>query len=255
MKLNRKNMFAVPAMAAALFAVACSSTEEKKPEPVKVEAPKVEAPKVEEPKAAEPVVAARSIDPSMKVDELNTRLAKVAVVGLPPFQRTGGKKMDELAQKSLEESKSVMADMPEGYVLQITGHHNQHPDKSKRTGNGLSVQRAKYVYDYFLKNGVAKEKLAYRGAGSSENDKSLSRDENRRVTFKMVKAESVEAAPGAEEAKEQPKKKAKAKAKKPAAKPAAKSEVKEEIKPEAKVEPKPAEKLADPVPAAQPDAK
>lgn len=248
MKFNRKNIFAIPAVAAALFAVACSSTEEKKPEPAKVEAPKVEVPK-----AVEPVVASRSIDPSMKVDELNTRLTKVAVVGLPAFQRTGGKKMDELAQKSLEESKSVMADMPEGYVLQITGHHNQHPDKSKRTGNGLSVQRAKYVYDYFVKNGVAKEKLAYRGAGSSESDKNLSRDENRRVTFKVVKADSVEAAPAAaEETKELPKKKAKAKAKKPAAKPAAK---KEEAKPEAKAEVKPAEKPAGPAPAAQPEAK
>lgn len=227
-------------MAAGMFAVACSSTE-KKPEP----------PPVEAPKTAEPVVAARSIDPSVKIEELNTRLTKVAVVGLPPFQRTGGKKMDELAQKSLEESKSVLADMPEGYVLQITGHHNQHPDKSKRTGKGLSVQRAKYVFDYFVKNGVAKEKLAYRGAGSSENDKSLSRDENRRVTFKVVKADSVEAAPAAEEAKEQPKKKAKAKAKKPAAK----AEPKEEAKPEAKVEPKPEVKPADPAPAPKPDAK
>jgi hypothetical protein len=242
MKYNSKNIFTLPVIAAAVFVVACSSTDKKTEPPV--EPPKVEAPKVET-----PVVASRSIDPSVKIDELNTRLTKVAVVGLPAFQRTGGKKMDDLAQKSLEESKSVIADMPEGYVLQITGHHNQHPDKSKRTGNGLSVQRAKYVHDYFVKNGVAKEKLAYRGAGSSENDKNLSRDENRRVTFKVVKADSVEAAPAAtEEAKEQPKKKARAKAKKPAAKPAAKKE-------EAKAEVKPAEKPAAPAPAAQPEAK
>lgn len=246
MKSKLKPVFILP-VAAALFAVACSSTE-KKPEPPPVEPPKVEAPKVEA-----PVVASRSIDPSVKIDELNTRLTKVSVVGLPAFQRTGGKKMDSLAQKSLEESKSVIADMPEGYVLQITGHHNQHPDKSKRTGNGLSVQRAKYVYDYFVKGGVAKEKLAYRGAGSSENDKNLSRDENRRVTFKVVKADSVEAAPAVEEAKEQPKKKAKAK--KPAAKPAAK---KEETKPEPKAEVKPEAKPADAAPAApaaQPEVK
>ena len=246
MKYTTKNIFSLPLMAAAMLAVACSSTE-KKPEPPPVEPPKVEAPKVEA-----PVVASRSVDPSMKIDELNTRLTKVSVVGLPAFQRTGGKKMDSLAQKSLEESKSVIADMPDGYVLQITGHHNQHPDKSKRTGNGLSVQRAKYVYDYFVKNGVAKEKLAYRGAGSSENDKSLSRDENRRVTFKVVKADSVEAVPAAEEAKEQPKKKAKAKTKKPAAKPATK---KEEAKPEPKAEMKPETKPANTAPAAQPEAK
>ena len=240
MKSKARSIYALPIVALILFAAACSSTD-KKPEPPPVEPPKVEAPKVET-----PVVAARSVDPAMKVDELNTRLAKVSVVGLPAFQPNGGKKMDELAQKSLDESKSVVADMPEGYVLQITGHHNQHPDKSKRTGKGLSIQRAKYVYTFFVKNGVPKEKLAYRGAGSEENDKSLSRDENRRVTFKVVKADSVEAAPAADEVKEQPKKKAKAKAKKAAAKPAA---VTEEKKPEAK----PAE-AAPAAPAAQPEA-
>ncbi|HNA79843.1 MAG TPA: OmpA family protein, partial [Turneriella sp.] len=71
---------------------------------------------------------------------------------------------------------------------QITGHGNKHPDESKRSGVQLSEQRAKLVYNYFVKNGFPKEKLAYRGVGSAQNDEKLSREQNRRVTFRIVKA-------------------------------------------------------------------
>ena len=93
--------------------------------------------------------------------------------------------------RDIDSVKEVIAEMPEGYVLEITGHHNQHPDKDKRKDDGkggLSRQRAKDVYNYFVKNGVPKEKMTYRGAGSAERDESLSREKNRRVTFKLVKA-------------------------------------------------------------------
>ncbi|MFO1527368.1 MAG: OmpA family protein [Turneriella sp.] len=261
MKSKRFHTITVLAGAAVFALMACSSTEEKKPEAVKPpEPPKVEAPKVEA-----PVVAARSVDPATKVDEANEKLTKVAVTGLPAFEPKGGKKMEEFARKSLEESKAVIADMPEGYVLQITGHHNQHPDKSKRKGNGLSVQRAKYVYDYFVKNGVPKEKLSYRGAGSAEYDKNLSRSENRRVTFKVVKAdapaddEKPKAKPKAKKEKAKKKKavatddEAKADAKPAEPKAESKPEVKNETKPAASApEVKPAEPKVEAKPAAAP---
>lgn len=156
--------------------VACSSTE-KKAEP---------APVAAEPEAA-PVANARSADMG-GIDAANAKLAKVAVVGLPAFAKSGA---DASAKDSLATVKEVIAELPEGYVVEITGHHNQHPDKSKRQEDGkggLSRQRAKDVYNYFVKNGIAKEKLTYRGVGSSEYDESLSREKNRRVTFKAVKA-------------------------------------------------------------------
>lgn len=217
-----------------LGAAACSSTDKKVEEPVKpvvVEQPKVEPAKKEEP----PVVASRSVDNTSIIEAQNEKLAKAPVMGLPPFD--SGKKMDSYGKDSLAAAKAAIAEMPEGYVLQITGHHNQHPDKSQRKGNGLSVQRAKQVYDYFVKNGIAKDKLAYRGVGSAEYDKELSREKNRRVTFRIIKAGDAE-----ESAATAPKPK-------PEVKPVVKPEAvpaKPEMKPEAAAEVKPEEKPAPP---------
>ncbi len=163
--------------AAIMTLVACSSTE-KKAEP----APVAAAPEVA------PVANTRSVDMGGSVDAANEKLAKAAIVGLPAFDAKGA---GASAKDSLSTVKEVVAEMPAGYVLQITGHHNQHPDKDKRQDDGkggLSRQRAKDVYNYFVKNGIAKEKMTYRGAGSSERDETLSREKNRRVTFKVVKA-------------------------------------------------------------------
>lgn len=178
----------LPIISSLVFlAIACSSTDKKVEVPV--EPAKVEVPKTEE----VPVVQARSADTGASVDAINEKLAKVSVMGLPPFAASiSDEKMDEYGKKALEEAKAATEQLPEGYMLQITGHANQHPDKSKRVGSGLSVKRAKVVYDYFVKNGIAKEKLAYRGAGSAESDEKLSRANNRRVTFKLVKAGAKE---------------------------------------------------------------
>jgi outer membrane protein OmpA-like peptidoglycan-associated protein len=221
-----KKYITLAAMGLTLVAAACSSTDKKVEEavkPVVAEIPK-EIPKKEEP----PVVATRSVDTGAIVEAQNEKLAKVPVTDLPAFE--AGKKIDKYGKDSLEAAKAAVAEMPEGHVLQITGHHNQHPDKAKRKGNGLSQQRAKQVYDYFVKNGVAKEKLTYRGVGSAEYDKNLSREKNRRVTFRIVKAGEGEETPA------------------PKPKPAAKPVAKPEVKPTAEV--KPAEK-----PAAAADAK
>ncbi len=165
-----------------LFAAQCSSTEKKTEQPV-VEQPKTEP----EP---QPVVQARSVDIGAQVDATNEKLASVAMLELPPFKASAGSAaFKSSAEKALETAKSIEGDIPEGYVLQITGHGNKHPDASKRKGVQLSVDRAKLVYDYFIKNGFPKEKLVYRGVGSAENDEKLTRAQNRRVTFRVVKTE------------------------------------------------------------------
>lgn len=161
---------------------ACSSTEKKTEQPV------VEQPKTEE----QPVVQSRSVDLGAQLDSTNEKLASVAMLSLPAFKASAGdESFQSGAQKALETAKSVEGEIPEGHVLQITGHGNKHPDESKRSGVQLSVQRAKLVYNYFVKNGFPKEKLAYRGVGSAQNDAKLSRAQNRRVTFSIVKAGSA----------------------------------------------------------------
>jgi peptidoglycan-associated lipoprotein len=167
---------------AVMLFIACSSTEKKTEQPV-VEQPKAEA---------QPVAQARSVDIvdiNEKLSSANEKLAGVAMLALPPFKASAGDEaFQSAAAKALETAKSIEGDIPDGYVLQITGHGNKHPDESKRTGVQLSVQRAKLVYDYFLKNGFPKEKLAYRGVGSAQNDEKLTHAQNRRVTFRIVKA-------------------------------------------------------------------
>lgn len=170
--------------ALSFLTVACSSTEEKKPAPAPVAA---EQPKKEEPT---PAVQARSVDSGAQLDSANEKLAKVSVLSLPAYKASpDGEEFKDAAGKALETAKSVEDQIPAGHVLQITGHANKHPDETKRTGISLSVQRAKAVHSFFVKNGFPKEKLAYRGVGSSQYDEKLSRTENRRVTFKIVKAE------------------------------------------------------------------
>jgi outer membrane protein OmpA-like peptidoglycan-associated protein len=249
-----KKILVTSVLGLALLGAACSSTD-KKEEPVKpvvVEPPKVEATKKEEP----PVVATRSVDTGAVVEAQNEKLAKVPVVGLPAFK--AGVKIDSYGKESLAAAKDAVAELPEGYVLQITGHHNQHPDKAQRKGNGLSVQRAKQVYDYFVKNGIAKEKLTYRGVGSTEFDKSLSREKNRRVTFRIVKKGDEDESPAP---KPKPTPKPKPEAKPEAAKPEVKPDVapaaaKPEVKPDAAPAAAPTDAKPDAAPAeAKPEAK
>lgn len=71
-------------------------------------------------------------------------------------------------------------------------------DKGKGDGfdfdtqtNDLSVQRAKFIYDFLVENGIAKDRLSYKGFGAnkriivpeiSESDKTI----NRRVEIKII---------------------------------------------------------------------
>jgi outer membrane protein OmpA-like peptidoglycan-associated protein len=175
--IKMKKHFTTALFGALVMALAACSSTEKKAEVTPPPAPE-----------AAPAANTRSVDMGGSVDAANEKLSKAAVVGLPAFDSKGA---GSSAKGSLSTVKEVIAEMPEGYVLEITGHHNQHPDKDKRKDDGkggLSRQRAKDVYNYFAKNGVPKEKMTYRGAGSAERDESLSREKNRRVTFKLVKA-------------------------------------------------------------------
>jgi len=148
-------------IAAALFAVNCGSAQPKDV----------------------PNVASGNII----VDQANEQLAKVPVIGFPPFTTTMPMtQFDQYGENAATAAKAVIATMPDGYLLQIVGHANQHRTKSVAYTKSLSVARAKYVYNYFVKKGVDKSKLTYTGVGNDEPDANLSHDNNRRVTFKLV---------------------------------------------------------------------
>lgn len=167
-------------LGSALFSlVACSSAEKKTAQPVTAQATT----------ETQPAVQSRSADIVSQLASANDRLSAVAMLSLPAYKTSAeGEAFQSGAARALETAKSVEGDIPAGHVLQITGHGNRHPDESQRSGVQLSVQRAKIVYDYFVRNGFPKTKLTYRGVGSAENDAKLSHDENRRVSFRIVKS-------------------------------------------------------------------
>lgn len=81
-------------------------------------------------------------------------------------------------------------------TIEISGH----TDKSGNEGTNktLSKQRAKFVYDFLINNGVAPERLIYKGMGSSKpaysNKTKDGRAANRRIEIKILskKEESMD---------------------------------------------------------------
>jgi hypothetical protein len=135
----------------------------------------------------DPNAASRSLGGNMVVDAANGQLAKVPVVGFPPFGTTmSTAQFDKYGSEAATAAKAVIGTLPEGYVLQITGHANAHKSLSTAGVTKLSQGRANYVYNYFVKKGIDKTKLTAVGVGASEPDASLSHDQLRRVTFKVV---------------------------------------------------------------------
>lgn len=86
--------------------------------------------------------------------------------------------------KALKESAPKV---PEGYVLEITGHTDTVGGKA--VNKSVSLNRARFAQQQLKKQGVDIKKTTVRGAGFSElkNAADGKADENRRVTLKVVK--------------------------------------------------------------------
>ncbi|MFZ5630473.1 MAG: OmpA family protein [Spirochaetota bacterium] len=161
----------------AALAVACGSTDKK----IDASAAGANA------DSAGTSASSRSFGGDMVVDAANEQLAKVPVVGFPPFSNTMPiTQFDQYGENAATVAKGVVNNMPDGYVLQIKGHANQHASKSAAYTKSLSLQRARYVYNYFAGKGIDKKKMTTVGVGNAEPDPNLSHADNRRVTFKLV---------------------------------------------------------------------
>ena len=91
-----------------------------------------------------PAKESRSLGDGVAIDAANAQLAKVPVVGFPPFTtKMPITQFDQYGENAATVAKTVIASMPEGYLLQIVGHANQHPSKSAAFTKSLSTQRAR----------------------------------------------------------------------------------------------------------------
>lgn len=86
----------------------------------------------------------------------------------------------------LDQLTEILKKYP-NHKLKIGGHTDSIGDSE--TNQILSQNRAKTCYDYFIKNGIAKERLSYKGYGEKEpiatNKYKAGREKNRRVEFEL----------------------------------------------------------------------
>jgi len=86
----------------------------------------------------------------------------------------------------------IISELPEGYVLQVTGHTDSRGPETavgNKPGNlKISADRARNVQNMLKQKGVTSPKLTAKGVGSSEPVAGLPTDDpqQRRVTFQVV---------------------------------------------------------------------
>lgn len=140
-----------------------------------------------------PQVQASSISPDQWVSASNEQLSKVPVEGFGyKSSNMPAQKWDRWATTAAPVVQNIINNLPEGYVLQVTGHSDargpEEPVGNKPGNIKISSDRAKTVYDALKRKGITSPKMTYKGVGSSESLPGYSsRDAaQRRVSFKVV---------------------------------------------------------------------
>ncbi len=90
-----------------------------------------------------------------------------------------------IGSKAVAVIKEVVNKVPEGYVIQVTGHSAL---VKEAPTDDVSTGRAKAVYDELIRAGIDRNKLTYKGVGTSELIPGLDGldPKQRRVSFKVV---------------------------------------------------------------------
>ena len=99
---------------------------------------------------------------------------------------------DAWAKVSAPVVQQTLTQVPDGYVLQVTGHTDSRgPEQAvgAKPGNiKISTDRAKAVHTSLRNNGITSDKLTYKGVGSSQPLEGVPEDDaqQRRVSFIVV---------------------------------------------------------------------
>lgn len=124
----------------------------------------------------------------MAVRAINNQVKGFAIDGFAGGKATINKNEDlENMKRIVGLVKPIIDKIPDGYVMQITGHAADYPTPALQ--RSVSVARAKKVYDELRKAGVPASKMTYKGVGISEPREGYSPKDfaQRRVSFKAVK--------------------------------------------------------------------
>ena len=125
---------------------------------------------------------------NMAVDAINSQVKGFSIDGFPGGSAKLSKNEDlENMKKIVGLVKPIIDKVPDGYVMQITGHAANYNSKSEQ--KRVSTARAQKIYNELKNAGVGAKKMSYKGVGIDEpaagyGDKD---DQQRRVSFKAVK--------------------------------------------------------------------
>lgn len=137
-----------------------------------------------------------TIDPQVKsgsgdsfaIDEINRQVKGFSIDGFPGGSSKLAKTKDlKNMEKIVGLAKPIIAQIPDGYVMQITGHCADYESVAEQ--KRVSTDRAGKVYSELKKAGVAAKKMSYKGVGVDEPLESYSgKDAKQRcVTFRALK--------------------------------------------------------------------
>ena len=127
------------------------------------------------------------------VSMLNKNLERASVGGFGyKSSEVPSWEYDAWAKASAPLVQQTLTQVPEGYLLQVTGHTDSTgPEQAvgAKPGNiKISTDRAKGVYDSLKKQGITSDKLTYKGVGSSQLLDGVPGNDakQRRVSFQVV---------------------------------------------------------------------
>lgn len=132
-------------------------------------------------------------DSGVDVSSLNRQLSDHSIGGFAyKSSKLDTAKWDRWARTAAPLVKEIISKLPEGYVLQATGHADasgpEEPTGNKPGNIKISTDRAKAVYDALKRANIDSPKVTYKGIGSDEllSEFDSRAAEQRRVTFKIV---------------------------------------------------------------------
>lgn len=125
---------------------------------------------------------------NLAINAINRQVKDFAIDGFPGDSAKLSKSEDlENMKKIVKLVKPIIESVPDGYVMQITGHAANQNTKARQ--KSVSVSRASKIYEELKKSGVPAKKMSYKGVGAEDPDSRYSDKDakQRRVSFKAVK--------------------------------------------------------------------
>ncbi|MBL0048405.1 MAG: OmpA family protein [Bacteroidetes bacterium] len=106
------------------------------------------------------------------------------------FFETGKYNLKEESKSELNKLGDFLTKNPK-VKIEVSGHTDNVGDE--KMNQQLSLNRAKSVYDYLITNGIAQDRLSFKGYGETQpvdsNDSDKGRANNRRTEFKVIAIE------------------------------------------------------------------